>query len=153
MSWWIRWSQALYLYSDNILRSIQVLVCGAHISPTSTMTFEEHLLWKFDTNFHTTVLPVPFSSLIVLLLLFTSLLLPENLFGWQTTSSSCHALVVSCQVSKSPDSGDWWIKGIWCVAANLLEKPVLPTGMPKSNGSVFLMISWVFLLVDVMSLK
>lgn len=35
---------------------------------------------------------------------------------------------------------DWWIKGISCAAANLLEKPVLPSGMPKFNGSRFLIM-------------
>lgn len=32
------------------------------------------------------------------------------------------------------------MKGISCVAASLLEKPVLPSGMPKFNGSRFLMM-------------
>lgn len=37
---------------------------------------------------------------------------------------------------------DWWIKGISCVAANLLENPAFPSGIPKFKGSLFLITIW-----------
>ena len=37
---------------------------------------------------------------------------------------------------------DWWINGISCVAANLLENPVFPSGTPKVKGSRFLITIW-----------